>query len=181
MLEDRRLIWQLKTGREAGLVGVYRKYKLYLLKIAHGLLTDATVAEDVVQDVFLSLAESASRLRMDGHLKGYLVRSLINRVQNLQRRRHNRSGVTTMDVPESRASDQRPDEWAIRDENMQRAHRALAQLPDEQRSVIVLHVFAGLKFREIADIEAVPLNTVQSRYRYGLEKLRDEFNGEVRP
>lgn len=178
MLEDRRFIWQLKAGREEALVRKYGKYKSYLLKIAYGLLNDAAVAEDVVQDVCLALAESTSRLRVEGHLRGYLVRSLVNRVHNLRRRKHNRS-LALSEIEEPGAEDQRPDLWAVRDESMQNAHRALAQLPEKQRIVIVLHVHAGLKFQEIADMEQLSINTVQSRYRYGLEKLRIVLNGEI--
>ncbi len=85
MIEDMLLIWKLKNGREQGLVCAYGKYKNYLLKIAYALLPDSGQAEDVVQDVFVSLAESAPRLRLDGNLKGYLVRCLINRVHNLRK------------------------------------------------------------------------------------------------
>jgi RNA polymerase sigma-70 factor (ECF subfamily) len=49
---------------------------------------------------------------------------------------------------------------------------ALAQLPMEQRETIVLHLNGGMKFKEIARMQRIPLSTVQGRYRYGLEKLR---------
>ena len=49
---------------------------------------------------------------------------------------------------------------------------ALAELPYEQREVIVLHLHGELRFREIARYQGVSTNTVQSRYRYGLDKLR---------
>jgi RNA polymerase sigma factor (sigma-70 family) len=56
---------------------------------------------------------------------------------------------------------------------------ALAQLPQEQRQVVVLHVLGPLRFREIARQTSVSINTVQSRYRYGLAKLQSLLNGEV--
>jgi len=49
---------------------------------------------------------------------------------------------------------------------------ALARLPLEQRETIVLHLNGGMKFKEIARMQKIPLSTVQGRYRYGLEKLR---------
>ena len=69
MLEDALLIWKLRNGREDGLVRTYGKYKNYLLKIACVLLDDRQGVEDAVQDVFVALAESAHRLRVDGNLK----------------------------------------------------------------------------------------------------------------
>jgi len=56
---------------------------------------------------------------------------------------------------------------------------ALAQLPCEQRQVIVLHVLGCLRFREIARQSDESINTIQSRYRYGLTKLQSLLNGEV--
>ena len=55
----------------------------------------------------------------------------------------------------------------------------LAQLPYEQREVIVLHLHQEMRFREIAEALSLSINTVQSRYRYGLEKLRTILNNTV--
>ncbi len=55
----------------------------------------------------------------------------------------------------------------------------MAELPPEQREVIVLRIKGNMKFREIAKLQGVPLQTVQARYRYGLNKLRTTLDGEV--
>jgi RNA polymerase sigma-70 factor (ECF subfamily) len=55
---------------------------------------------------------------------------------------------------------------------------ALARIPDEQREVIVLRIFEGLSFREIAAVSGQSINTVASRYRYGIEKMRALMEGE---
>jgi RNA polymerase sigma-70 factor (ECF subfamily) len=60
-----------------------------------------------------------------------------------------------------------------------RLSQAVAQLPEEQREVVLLRLTAGLRFREIAELQQASLNTVQGRYRYGLDKLRSTLNGEV--
>jgi RNA polymerase sigma-70 factor (ECF subfamily) len=57
--------------------------------------------------------------------------------------------------------------------------RALKRLPDEQCEIIVLHLQGGLTFKAIAGALGLSINTVQSRYRYGLEKLRDLLKGEL--
>jgi RNA polymerase sigma-70 factor (ECF subfamily) len=56
---------------------------------------------------------------------------------------------------------------------------ALVQVPFEQREVVVLHLHGGMKFREIAKLQAVSTKTIQSRYRYGLNKLRSILNSEI--
>ncbi|MCP4452247.1 MAG: sigma-70 family RNA polymerase sigma factor [Planctomycetes bacterium] len=177
MLEDRLLIWKLKNGHEQGLVRAYGKYKNYLLKIAHALLSDPGQVEDVVQDVFVSLAESAHRLKVDGHLKGYLVRCLINRVHNLKKSK--RATVTLCKLSEPCSGSGGPDHWVILNDEQTRANAALNELPYEQREVIALHLRGGLKFRQIAELQGLSINTVQSRYRYGLDTLRSILNGEA--
>jgi RNA polymerase sigma-70 factor (ECF subfamily) len=179
MIEDRLLVWKLRNGREDGLVRTYAKYKNYLLKIAYVLLNDNQQVDDAVQDVFVSLAESSERLRVDGNLKGYLVRCLINRAANMKSAHRARSGVPLSEITEPSSRDTRPDYWVALNEESKRAYDALRELPEAQRSVITLHLHGGLKFRQIAEIQETSIHTVQSRYRYGLEKLRFLLNGEV--
>ncbi len=179
MLEDRLLIWRLKRGHEPAMARVYAKYKNLLLKIACGLVRDTTAAEDVVQDVFVGLAESVDRLQVGGSLKGYLIQSVLNRARNLHRAKMVRgagnAGMEDVAAPE----EVRPDRWAVHHDQLRRLHEALGQLPPEQREVVTMHLRAGLTFREIARLQNASINTVQSRYRYGLEKLRALMNGEL--
>ena len=55
----------------------------------------------------------------------------------------------------------------------------MAQIPYEQREVIILHLRTGMKFQQIAKLQDISINTVKGRYRYGLDKLRTILNGEV--
>ena len=82
MVEDRLLLWRFKKGNEGALRRVYEKYRTRLLKLANALSNDKDLAEDVVQDVFVSFAQSAGRLRVDGNLRAYLATSVANRVRN---------------------------------------------------------------------------------------------------
>jgi RNA polymerase sigma factor (sigma-70 family) len=179
MIEDKLLIWKLRNYREDGLVRTYGKYKNYLLKIAYALMNEGQQVEDAVQDVFVALAESAHRLRLDGNLKGYLVRCLINRVHDMKKTRNALLAVPLSEVKEPCSHDDRPDQWVILDDEQKRVHSAMSQLPEPQRVVIALHVHGGLRFRQIASLQKTSINTIQSRYRYGLEKLRFLLNGEV--
>ncbi len=56
---------------------------------------------------------------------------------------------------------------------------ALAQLPDEQREVVVLKVNGGLKFRQVAAFQEITLSAAQARYGYGIDKLRSILNSEM--
>ena len=65
-------------------------------------------------------------------------------------------------------------------EELRQLTRSLGQLPYEQREVIILHLYSGMKFKAIAKSQCVSINTIQGRYRYGLDKLRSLLNGEVK-
>jgi RNA polymerase sigma-70 factor (ECF subfamily) len=64
-------------------------------------------------------------------------------------------------------------------ELVQKLRAVVAELPYEQREVVMLRVHAGLKFREIAAHQNISIKTALSRYQYGLDKLRSMLNGEV--
>lgn len=172
MVEDRLLLWRFKKGNEGALRRVYEKYRTRLLKLANALSNDKDLAEDVVQDVFVSFAQSAGRLRVDGNLRAYLATSVANRVRN--RFRDGRSNQHVgLDSADAIASESRtPPQWASYSEDMRKVNDALEQIPYEQREVVLLHVHGGMKFKAISQLQNVSINTVLSRYRYALEKLR---------
>ena len=72
-----------------------------------------------------------------------------------------------------------PDRQAMSAELCRQIEQAMEQLPYDQREVIILHLQSGMRFRAIADSQGISVNTVKSRYRYGLNKLRSILNGEV--
>jgi RNA polymerase sigma factor (sigma-70 family) len=178
MIEDKRLIWELKSGNGAALARIYEKYKNDLLRIATGLSNRTSIAEDIVHDVFVSLARSANKLKLSGNLKAYLATCVANRVRNGNRVRRRKQTVR-LDENEPVTTDSQPDRWIIHSEELDSLNNALAQLPYPQREVVILHVQGGMKFKAIARSQNVSINTVQSRYRYGLDKLRSLLDGEV--
>lgn len=179
MVEDRMLIWRFKLGNRDALRRIYEKYKNDLLKLAVALTNDVSASEDVVQDVFVSFAQSAARIQTSGNLKKYLATCVANRIRNRKRdkQRHEVSGIDDSDCVISHAK--RPEQWAILSEEMELLSDAMVQIPYEQREVIGLYMQGGMTFRQIAKVQNVSINTVQGRYRYGLNKLRSILNSEV--
>ena len=180
MIEDRLLIWRFKCGSTNALCRIYEKYKDNLLKLATALLNETTAAEDVVHDVFVSFAQSADKVKLAGNLKSYLATCVANRARNWNRARKLQFALgrllaetTNSDETESVMSNSnRPEQWIICTERLKLLNDALAQLPYEQREAVSLHAQGGMKFKAIAVLQNVSINTVQSRYRYGLDKLR---------
>ncbi len=178
-MEDKLLIWRCQRGSREALRQIYDKYHVDLLKLAVVLTGEANTAQDVVHDVFVKFAESVRRISVTGSLKGYLVTSTVNRTRSLWRARR-RHGEQSLDEAAALPShNPPPEQWAILSEQLECLRLALAQLPEEQREVVALHVQSGLAFRRIARLQDTSLRTVQGRYRYGMDKLRSLLNGEL--
>jgi RNA polymerase sigma-70 factor (ECF subfamily) len=179
MLEDALLILRFRYGSEDALGRIYEKYRHYLLKLATALLYDANAAEDVVQDVFVRFAQSGGQLGLQGSLKGYLRTSVIHGVRNRIRDGRVRNYVG---LDEGGLDSKTPasDCWVILNEESARINNILARLPFEQREIVVLHLCGGMTFRDIAELQTESIKTIQSRYRYGIEKLRSMLDGEVK-
>jgi RNA polymerase sigma-70 factor (ECF subfamily) len=178
MLEDKLLAWRLKKGSRAALRRIYEKYYDYLLTVATALLHDVTAAEDVVHDSFLKLSESAHHVNPQRSLKWYLVVCVSNRARDkIRGQRHETVGLDeSLSLPSGACG---PASAAIRNEQMQLILDALEQLPYEQREVVVLHTRGRMTFKAIAELQQVSIKTIQSRYRYGLDKLKNLLNGQV--
>ena len=147
MLEDTLLIWKFKSGDSAALARIYDKYRNPLLRIATGLLQREHQAEDIVHDVFLGLARSPEKVRLHGNLRSFLATCVVNRVRNSnkahRRQEADASTAATTSVPEH----SEPQQWLIASERRAVLNAALAQLPYEQREVLVLHLQGQMKFR----------------------------------
>jgi len=172
------LLLKFKRGSTDALRLIYEKYKDELLALAVALSNDRVTAEDALHDVFVSFAQYAGKLRLRTSLKSYLASCIANRVRNLK---HIESQQTTkFKLEEDLSKDcDWPDLMAMSAESYRRIEQAMAQLPYDQREVIILHLQSGMRFRAIAAAQGVSINTIQSRYRYGLDKLRSLLDIEV--
>ena len=167
-MRDRRLVQRLQRGDVEALQQIYHRYKEDLLTVAMSLLGEVHTAEDCVHDVFVHFAETPADLRVSRSLRGYLIRCVANRAKNVLKS-WRRPSEPPPDEPQSSDC---PVRGSMASEESQRVFDALAQLPAEQREVITLHLQGQMCFREIAKHLELSINTVQSRYRYGIEKLR---------
>ncbi len=179
-MEDKLLILRFKRGSTDALCRIYQKYERAMLSVAFALLNDHSAAEDVVHDVFVAFAQSPERLSLAGNLRSYLTTC----TANLARDRYRavvRQARCLERVQGAGADAPSPLGRILRDEELRQLSDALSQLPYEQREAVVLHLRAGMTFGAIATAQGLSINTVQSRYRYGIEKLRSMLNGEVGP
>ena len=127
----------------------------------------------------MTLVSSASRFELTGSLKGYLITCVANKARNMNRTKSRQRKVSLDEIKPTVSNLKRPDQWIIYDEEFQRLHNAMSQLPHEQREAVVLHIQGAMKFKEIAELQETSVKTTLSRYRYGLDKLRSILNDEV--
>ena len=179
MLEDRLLLWKFKHGSRDAFRAIYEKYAGDMLTLAGNLLDDKFGAEDIVQDVFIKLVESIETFRLTGSLKSYLATCVANRSRDCIRSRIRQRNAVVKQAEKTPEETKSTVHLAIRSEQLQKLSDAMTELPYEQREAIALRIHGDLRFRQIARLQNVSTKTVQSRYRYGLDKLRSTLNGEV--
>ena len=180
MAQKDLLLWRLNNGDEEVLRDIYYEYKNDMLALAGALIKatalDAGTAEDVVHDVFVSFAGRIRRIKLRTNVKGYLLTSIANRVRNLQK---NSRSVNMVEADKADNISPGPEYAVISAERRRLIDSAMHTLPYEQKEVITLHLAGGLAFKAIAKAQGVSINTIQSRYRYGLKKLQSVLNGKV--
>ena len=144
-------------------------------------------AEDLLQDAFLRVIKGADKYQRQAKFTTWLytiVRNLC--VDHARRMKHRKAasldqprgaegdGATLLDVVEG--NELPTDRKAVSSELRGRLRQAVESLSDEQREVFLMREFLDMPFKDIADVVGVPENTVKSRMRYALEKLRLELD-----
>jgi RNA polymerase sigma-70 factor (ECF subfamily) len=153
-----------RTDRNAAEIeALYREHGAALLLFASAISGDRGRAQDAVHQVFLKAMENGS-VSQAINKKAYLFACVRNAVFN-EAKLQDRN--TPLDIDSAWFSP--PDRDYAGEQNLR---RALGELPDDQREVMVLHVWCELTFSEVADLLGVSSNTAASRYRYALAKLR---------
>lgn len=178
MFEDKLLVWRCKRKSKVALYTIYEKYKRDLLILALALLNDKSAAEDILHDVFVSFASNIEKFRLTGSLKGYLVTCVANKAKNFNRLKRNED-ISIDNTEYEDANSKEPYKSLILNEQALLLHRAMSELPDEQKIAIMLRLHSEMRFSQIAKIQDVSINTVKSRYLYGINKLRQILNSEV--
>ncbi|MBN1590155.1 MAG: sigma-70 family RNA polymerase sigma factor, partial [Pirellulales bacterium] len=153
---------------------LYDCFATRMFRTASRMLGSREDAEDVVQDVFLSMVRSHDKLADVRDLTAYLFTALHRAVGRFASRRARAVPVSPAAVEEAIASTGLPisghPDW-------DRLRKAIDALPDEQREVISLKIDGELTFAQIAQVMGGSISTAASRYQYALKKLRTSLVG----
>ena len=153
---------------------LYDEHAQALFAFLLNFTRDEDDTRDVLQEVFVKLARQPDLLRGARDERAFLIRLAHNAAIDLMRRRSTRARNQEqfgLEMVSPFAPGDDPDEEAFRAE----LSAAIGELPSDQRAVVHLKLWEELTFEQIAGTLNIPPNTAASRYRYGLDKLRDRL------
>jgi len=170
---DAELLLALRAGQTAALGELYDRHSSLVYSLALKVLNRPQEAEDLMQDIFLNLAQSTYDPKR-GSLRTYLA--ILTRSRAIDRVRSHNSASRAIERSKPGINQavnvNSPLEYAFQTEQSQAVQAALAQLSEEQQQVLRMTYYDGLSQSEIARQLALPLGTVKARARRGLVKLR---------
>jgi len=175
--DDLTLLQRIARGDEDALLALHRRYVNLVYSMAWRVLQDVGRAEEVTQDIFIKLWQKGHQFNpARGRFSSWLLS--ITRFAAIDRLRSDGRRPVAAELPVGEGDDQPTLEQMLPPtdhaswERGQHLRLLLAQLPPDQRQIIELAYFAGLTHSELAEYLGLPLGTVKSRLRLGLEKLR---------
>ncbi len=183
---DEMLMVRYQRGDRGAFAELVRRYQVPVYNFAFRLLHQASMAEDVTQEVFLRIVQRAAEFKHEARFSTWLFTIAHNLCVDQQRKLAYRQHPS-LDQPAHGAATEVPlgehvldphpraatERAAPRSEVALRIVEAVSHLPEEQREVFLLREIAGLPFREIAEVTGAGENTVKSRMRYALDRLQE--------
>lgn len=168
---DAQLLERLRADDVSALTTLMQEHTPALVGIARLIVLDSDLAQDVVQDVFVTLWTRRSELLVSGTLGGYLARAVRNRaisVQRHERAEHRAGEVIALQLPElpnDRSTDIEVRELSIA------VRRALDALPARCREIFLMNRSAGLPYAAIAEALGITVETVHTQMYRATKKL----------
>lgn len=178
--EDASLVALVMQRDGAALETIYSRYGRACYSLSRRIVNDESLAQDVVQEVFLALWRGAARYDAGrGGFSTWLLSlthhkavDLVRREENLRKRR---TTVDVLDLRESDAPGVHDEAWSFL--RQERVRVVLRTLPEPQREALSLAYFGGYTQREIAGLTGTPLGTVKTRMLAGMRRMRDQLAG----
>jgi RNA polymerase sigma factor (sigma-70 family) len=160
------------TERDEALSELMQRFEQTAYRWAFEILSDSHLAQDAVQEAFISAYEHLDQLKDPAAFPGWFKRIVLTQCNRLTRRKA-LSSETLDDTADSAHPD--PSEEFEERESKERIERALFKLPERERTVTEMFYLSEYTQREIAEQLAVPVTTVKKRLQYARERLRGEY------
>jgi RNA polymerase sigma-70 factor (ECF subfamily) len=185
IIEERKLVERLIKGQEWAFNQLVATYQERLFQIAYGITLDHGEAQEIVQDVFVSVFKNIRNFRQEARLATWLRKITINLCLNWKRKWKRRfkwhhdpiDFKTETRLTGQRAQDNDP-ETLIREKQIEsRVMGAVKNLPEKLRVVFVLNNLEGLTYEQIADTLQINIGTVRSRLHAARKKIINSLEG----
>ncbi len=180
-LDSEDLLGLVVIGRTEALEEIYDRYSRPVYSLVLGLLREPAIAEEVTQEVFLRVwMRSSSFKPLSGKAKTWILSIAHHRaIDRLRQQRHRQKESPLEDFLEGEwqmgTEAGAVEQTAILQEESVKIQEAMKKLPEEQRQVLMLGYFRGFTQAEISKGLNVPLGTVKTRMRLGIQKLRQSL------
>jgi RNA polymerase sigma-70 factor (ECF subfamily) len=175
LLADEDLMARVYAGDTRAFAVVFDRHAAVAFSLAYRMCGRRALAEEVVQEAFLSLWRSGARYeRARGSVRSWVLAVVHHRAIDVLRHESARAGrdIHDEELGASLPADERTDLEVERRSDARLVRNALDELPADQRKVIELAYFSGFSHSEIAELLSIPAGTVKGRMRLGMGKLR---------
>jgi len=174
--DDELLLGKVAQGDRTAFIAIYDRFSTPLYSLAIKMLANETEAEDLLQEVFLSIWNKAGTFRADrGSAFSWVVAQLRNRAIDKIRSRRRRGELLEANAPDLEPTSSATPSSAqncVTSERAREVRSAMLQLSDDQQQVLRLAYFEGLTQSEIAEKLEEPLGTIKARAQRGMARMR---------
>ena len=182
-LTDLELLEHISNQDRDALATLYERFGRRVFSLAVRILSDSVSAEEVTQDVFMSVwRRGATYVSKKGKFTTWLFSIAHNRTIDELRKRRRDLSRTNDDIDDHlnlKSGDVSPADATVAQSEYTKIRAAMEDLPEEQKNVVELSYFKGLTQTEIAEKTGQPLGTVKTRMRLALKKLRKALSAEL--
>ena len=176
---DEQLVLAISQGETGALRVLLERYQNPLRRLARHMLQDVAGADDAVQDAFIRVFRAAQKFKPTGSAAGWLYRITMNACRDRLRKRKRRA-ISLEQLAYEPAADQIPEPMEV-NETVQQVRRAVDQLPDRQRTAVLLHRYQGLTHSEIAQATGWSTSAVESLLVRAYDNLRKTLSHLTHP
>jgi RNA polymerase sigma-70 factor (ECF subfamily) len=160
---DQELLERARSGDPSAFDLIVDRFERRVFAVALRITRHNEDARDVTQEVFITALRALKGFRGEAQLSTWFHRVTVNASLDLVRKRQRREHSSVDDLGDQASAEPGPESEAISSVRAGEVHRALGELPVDQRALIVLHDLQGLDYAECAEALEIPLGTVKSR------------------
>jgi RNA polymerase sigma-70 factor (ECF subfamily) len=185
-ISDETLMMRYRDGDLSAFKELYGRHKSGLYRFISWRSPRAEWVDEIFQDSWASLHNARAGYQPQASFRTYLYQIARNRLIDLLRQNQlvlaselgeDEDGDVLTHIADAQAPEQTPETELARKQDVASLHAAIAALPGEQREALVLQQFNGMSLEEIAQLTDTPVETIKSRLRYAMRKLRQQLAG----